>query len=90
MIQKILEYNKAFVKEEAYKPYITSKYPDKKLAILTCMDARLTALLPAALGIKTEMQKSSKTQAVSQRTLTEVSSAAFWLPFWNLALKKSW
>lgn len=29
MIQKILEYNKAFVKEEAYKPYITSKYPDK-------------------------------------------------------------
>ena len=35
MIQKILEYNKAFVKEEAYKPYITSKYPDKKLAILT-------------------------------------------------------
>ena len=52
MIQKILEYNKAFVKEEAYKPYITSKYPDKKLAILTCMDARLTALLPAALGIK--------------------------------------
>lgn len=52
MIQKILEYNKAFVKEEAYKPYITSKYPDKKMAILTCMDARLTALLPAALGIK--------------------------------------
>lgn len=52
MIQKILEYNKAFVKEEAYKPYITSKYPDKKLAILTCMDTRLTALLPAALGIR--------------------------------------
>ena len=51
MIQKILEYNKAFVKEEAYKPYITSKYPDKKLAILTCMDARLRHL-PAALGIK--------------------------------------
>ena len=52
MIQKILEYNETFVKNEEYKPYITSKYPDKKVAILTCMDARLTALLPAALGIK--------------------------------------
>ena len=26
--------------------------PDKKLAILTCMDTRLIELLPAALGIK--------------------------------------
>lgn len=52
MIQEILEYNQTFVEKEGYKPYITSKYPDKKLAILTCMDARLTALLPAALGIK--------------------------------------
>ena len=26
--------------------------PDKKIAILSCMDTRLTALLPAALGIK--------------------------------------
>lgn len=52
MIQKILEYNETFVQNEEYKPYITSKYPDKKLAILTCMDTRLTALLPAALGIK--------------------------------------
>lgn len=31
---------------------MTSKYPDKKLAILTCMDTRLIELLPAALGIK--------------------------------------
>ena len=76
MIQKILEYNKAFVKEEAYKPYITSKYPDKKLAILTCMDTRLTALLPAALEFTMEMLKSLKTQVVSQRTLTEVLSVA--------------
>ena len=52
MIQEILEYNQTFVEKKGYKPYITSKYPDKKLAILTCMDARLTALLPAALGIK--------------------------------------
>lgn len=52
MIEEILAYNKEFVKNKEYKPYETSKYPDKKLAIVTCMDARLTELLPAALGIK--------------------------------------
>lgn len=48
----MLEFNKNFVKEKKYQQYITSKYPDKKIAILTCMDTRLTELLPAALGIK--------------------------------------
>ncbi len=52
MIDKILEYNREFVKNKGYEPYLTSKYPDKKLAILTCMDTRLIELLPAALGIK--------------------------------------
>lgn len=52
MINGILKFNKKFVKTEAYKPFLTSKYPEKKLAILTCMDTRLTELLPAALGIK--------------------------------------
>lgn len=52
MINEILEYNREFVKTGKYKKYLTSKYPDKKLAILTCMDTRLTELLPAALGIR--------------------------------------
>ena len=52
MIEEILEYNRKFVEEKAYEPYVTSKYPDKKIAILTCMDTRLTNLLPAALGLK--------------------------------------
>lgn len=52
MIDKILEHNETFVNEEKYKPYETSKYPDRKLAIVTCMDTRLIELLPAALGIK--------------------------------------
>ena len=52
MIEEIREFNKSFVKDEKYQSYITSKYPDKKLAILTCMDTRLTELLPAALGLK--------------------------------------
>lgn len=52
MIENVIEFNRQFVENKGYEPYITSKYPDKKLAILTCMDTRLTELLPAALGIK--------------------------------------
>ena len=52
MINEILAYNKKFVEEKKYEQYATSKYPNKKIAILTCMDTRLMELLPAALGIK--------------------------------------
>lgn len=51
-IEQILEDNKKFVDEKKYEEFITTKYPDKKLAIISCMDTRLTALLPAALNIK--------------------------------------
>ncbi len=52
MIDEILAYNKRFVEEKAYEKYAASKYPNKKIAILTCMDTRLVELLPAALGLK--------------------------------------
>ena len=40
MIDSILEYNRKFVESKAYEPFITDKYPEKKLAVLTCMDTR--------------------------------------------------
>ena len=52
MIDKIIDYNKTFVEQKGYEKYLTDKYPDKKLAVLSCMDTRLTELLPAALGLK--------------------------------------
>ena len=52
MIQEMLAYNKEFVASKGYEKFATSKYPDKKIAIVTCMDTRLVELLPAALGIK--------------------------------------
>lgn len=52
MIEDVLEYNRSFVAAKGYEAHQTSKYPDKQLAILSCMDTRLTELLPAALGIK--------------------------------------
>lgn len=52
MIEQMLEYNRHFVESHGYEEYKTSKYPDKKIAIVTCMDTRLVQLLPAALGLK--------------------------------------
>lgn len=51
-ISKMLDFNRKFVAEKQYEKYSTGKYPNKKIAILTCMDTRLVELLPAALGIK--------------------------------------
>lgn len=52
MIEEILKHNERFVAEKGYEKYVTSKYPDKKIAIVTCMDTRLVELLPAALGLR--------------------------------------
>ena len=52
MIDQILTYNARFVAEKGYEPYVTDKFPAKKLAVLTCMDTRLTELLPKALGLR--------------------------------------
>lgn len=52
MIDEILRHNKKFVEEKQYEKFLTSKYPDKKIAIVTCMDTRLVELLPAALGVR--------------------------------------
>ena len=52
MLKEMFEYNKYFVENELYKEHHTDKYPNKKIAILSCMDTRLTHLMPAALGLK--------------------------------------
>lgn len=51
-IRDMLDYNAEFVAREGYLPYATNARPDKKTLIVTCMDTRLTTLLPAALGLK--------------------------------------
>lgn len=53
MLTDILEYNKRFTEDKNYESYLTSgKMPAKKIAVVSCMDTRLTELLPAALGLK--------------------------------------
>lgn len=52
IVPRLLEFNKQFVEEKQYEAYLTDKFPDKKAAILTCMDTRLVELLPKALNLK--------------------------------------
>ena len=51
-ISEVLEYNQHFVENKEYEAYRTSKFPDKKIVVLSCMDTRLTELLPKAMNFK--------------------------------------
>ena len=51
-LEEILDFNKNFVKNKEYEKYKATKKPEKKLVILSCMDTRLTELLPKAMNIK--------------------------------------
>jgi len=51
ILQEILTHNEEFVAEKKYERYITTKFPNKKMVILTCMDTRLLELLPQALNL---------------------------------------
>jgi len=51
-IHDILKHNKGFVENKQYQTYSSTRFPTKKIAILSCMDTRLTELLPAALNVK--------------------------------------
>ncbi|MBB6638315.1 beta-class carbonic anhydrase [Cohnella thailandensis] len=50
-IDEILAHNRAFVENGEYEQYWPKKPLDKRLVIVTCMDARLTELLPKAFNI---------------------------------------
>ena len=52
ILSEILEFNESFVNEKQYEQYATTKFPDKRIVILTCMDTRLTELLPKAMNLK--------------------------------------
>lgn len=52
ILDEVLAYNEEFVAEKKYEEYATSKLPNKKMVILTCMDTRLVELLPRALNAR--------------------------------------
>ena len=51
LLNDILEYNHQFVEKQEYKKYETTKFPKKRMVILTCMDTRLLELLPKSMNL---------------------------------------
>lgn len=51
LLNEILEHNRTFVDSEEYVKFETTKFPDKKLVVLSCMDTRLIDLLPSAMNV---------------------------------------
>jgi carbonic anhydrase len=61
LLQDILNHNAQFVESKGYELYTTSSLPDKRLVVLTCMDTRLTELLPRAMNLRNGDAKIIKT-----------------------------
>ncbi|ANY69103.1 carbonic anhydrase [Paenibacillus sp. BIHB 4019] len=51
-VDQIMNDNTAFVERKDYEQYITSRFPDRKMVIVTCMDTRLTEMLPKAMNLR--------------------------------------
>jgi carbonic anhydrase len=51
-LSEILAFNQQFVADKAYEAFLTDRFPDKKMVIVTCMDTRLTELLPKAMNLR--------------------------------------
>ncbi len=52
ILSEILDHNARFVSQRDYEQFRTDFAPDKKLVVLTCMDARLVELLPRAMNLR--------------------------------------
>lgn len=50
LISDMLASNETFVRRKEYESMRTDRFPNKKLVVLSCMDTRLTELLPRAMG----------------------------------------
>ena len=51
-LSELLDYNAKFVADGEYEQFRTTRYPDKRMVILSCMDTRLTELLPKAMNLR--------------------------------------
>ncbi|MFE5429188.1 beta-class carbonic anhydrase [Peribacillus simplex] len=61
LLQEILKHNEQFVENKEYVPYEATKMPQKRMVIVSCMDARLIELLPKALDLHNGDAKILKT-----------------------------
>ena len=65
ILDEILKFNRTFIAQKEYsyeaEDHVISKFPQREIAILTCMDTRLVNFLEDALGIERGEVKVLKT-----------------------------
>jgi carbonic anhydrase len=52
ILSEIIEHNAKFVENREYEAFLSDRFPNKKLVIITCMDTRLVELLPKAMNVR--------------------------------------
>ena len=88
MIDQILAYNALFVAKKGYEPFKTDKYPAMGVAVLTCMDTRLTELLPKALGLRNGDAKIIKNAGGLVLSETDSSIRSLLVGIYELGVKE--
>lgn len=51
-LYEMLTFNQEFVENKEFEKYQVSKYKERKIVVVSCIDARLTNLLPHALNVR--------------------------------------
>ena len=51
-LSEMMEFNESFVEKREYEEFMTDRFPDKRMVILSCMDTRLVELLPRAMNLR--------------------------------------
>jgi len=51
-LSEIIEHNELFVEKKLFEEFMTTRFPDKRMVILSCMDTRLVELLPRAMNLR--------------------------------------
>jgi carbonic anhydrase len=72
-VEQILEHNQAFVEGKEYEQYLPQKRQEKRVVIVSCMDTRLTELLPKAFDVQSGDAK-----------IVKVAGAIITAPFGNV------
>lgn len=78
MLDQVLKANEDFVKE--FEPKKLSHHPQKKLAIVTCMDTRLTGFLEPAMGIErgdAKIIKNAGNAVVDRDVIRSIAAAIY-------------
>ena len=81
MIDQIIDFNKSFVEQKGYEKYLTDKYPDKKLAVLSCMDTRLTELNDEVSTLITDRTNQVADKKAMQQRQKRKEAEARWRTF---------